>query len=301
MFHVIFSQHGLHRNNSTDHNKLYILFHSHSQWANAQAWWKIHYSEVMLNVNMCARTHTEKRPKNTAYKEHNTHWKHKTMCVLFVFFFASCFPPSLLFCFCLLPPSSSPSGHLCTACYPLAWGGVWQCDNPCRCVPLTLWCAARPACLCGWISVSAATQLSTFNVAWMFVHCVCVRVQVCVDECAFWCAAVTRCFFFSLLIRRAGWCICCFNHSGCEGTCCLISSISSARLSHLAWFTHMKVLLLSLTRGSVHHRERGGYHSSQSNRSVYWHSSGIFLVTFALWNYVFLEIGIRPVHFYWCF
>ncbi len=28
------------------------------------------------------------------------------------------------------------------ACYPLAWGGVWQRDNPCRYVPLT------PRCFC---------------------------------------------------------------------------------------------------------------------------------------------------------
>lgn len=33
----------------------------------------------MLNANIRARTE-----KKTGYKEHNTHWEHKTMCVLFV-------------------------------------------------------------------------------------------------------------------------------------------------------------------------------------------------------------------------
>lgn len=40
----------------------------------------------------------------------------------------------------LLVPPPPFSSRL--ACYPLAWGGVWQRDNPCRYVPLT------PRCSC---------------------------------------------------------------------------------------------------------------------------------------------------------
>lgn len=66
----------------------------------------------------CAHTHTEKKTKNTAYKEHNTHWEHETMCVCVVRFLLRLLLSSKSSL--LLPPSSSPSGHLCTACYPLA-------------------------------------------------------------------------------------------------------------------------------------------------------------------------------------
>lgn len=48
------------------------------------------------------------------------------VCVFSSKFFFLCTPPFL---------------SIRLACYPLAWGRVWQRDNPCGCVLLTLWCS----------------------------------------------------------------------------------------------------------------------------------------------------------------
>lgn len=194
-----------------------------------------------MNANI--RTCTEKEDKTYRLQiTQHTLGALNSVCVLFI-------PLSLLFC-CLLPPPPTDISLQLVIC----WREV-ECDNVIIHADMCRW----PCDVLQDLPASVGVYLCVYT-AFNIKHSLgCLfSVCVCVHECAFWCTAVSGCFFFLLLIRHAGRCICCFNYPGCEGTRCLIPSISSVRLSHLARFTHMTVLLLSLTCGSAWHRERGG-------------------------------------------
>lgn len=127
--------------------------------------------------------------------------------------------------FCLLlsctPPHPNPP-QWTSACYSKAWGGVWQCDNPCRCVPLTLWCAVRPVCVC--LCVSSSLSLD-----------VCSQ-RMCIHECAFWYTAASRRLFLLEAYQETRQHTVRFNQPGWKAALCLRSATNRRlnRGSHAA-------------------------------------------------------------------
>ena len=58
----------------------------------------------------------------------------------------------------------------------------------CAADPVMCCKTSLPLCVCVYLSECVSTLLLTFNVAWMFVHYVCVCVRACVCVSAYVCA-----------------------------------------------------------------------------------------------------------------